>query len=85
MAQKPACAYFTRSEIQEIVTMYRLHLYNQGLHHGPKAIRYELDTIGITPLPSISTIKRILARNALTHARTGYYPEDYAPLGIHEP
>jgi len=68
---------YTSKEIEQIVILERLHLYNRGLHCGAKAIRRQLDQEGIQPLPSISTIKRILSRNCLTHRRTGYYPEDY--------
>lgn len=68
---------FTRAEIEQIVVMERLHLYNRGLHCGAKAIRRKLGQQGVQPLPSISTMKRILSRNCLTHGRTGYYPEDY--------
>jgi hypothetical protein len=68
---------FTRKEIEQIVILERLHLYNWGLPCGAKAIRRKLDREGIQPLPSISTINRILSRNYLTHRRTGYYPEDY--------
>lgn len=68
---------YTRAEIEEIVIMERLHLYNWGFLCGAKAIQQRLQQKGIGPLPSISTINRILARNYLTHRRTGYYPEDY--------
>jgi putative transposase len=57
--------------------MERLHLYNRGLPCGAKGIRNLLDKHYVRPLPSISTIKRILSRNGLTHGRTGYYPEDH--------
>jgi hypothetical protein len=70
---------FSRSEIVQIVIMFRLHLYNHGLHYGPQAIQNEMKREAIFPLPSISTIKRILSRNCLTHQRTGYYPEDHEP------
>jgi len=68
---------FTREEIEEIVVMQRLHLYNRGLSYGAQAISEVLELKGVRPLPSISTINRILSRNCLTHRRTGYYPEDY--------
>ena len=67
---------FTREEIEQIVILIRIHLYNRNLLHGPKAIREQILIEGVTPVPSISTIKRILSRNCLTHRRTGYYPED---------
>jgi len=68
---------YTPEQIEQIVIMKRLHLYNWGLHFGAQAIRRQMDREGIEPLPSISTINRILSRNCLTHGRTGYYPEDY--------
>ena len=64
-------------EIEQIVVMERLHLYNHGLPCGAKVIRRILESEGVEPLPSVSTIGRILSRNYLTHNRTGYYPEDY--------
>ena len=68
---------YTRMEIEEIVVMERLHLYNRGLSYGAKAIYRALQHMRVQPLPSITTINRILSRNSLTHRRTGYYPEDY--------
>jgi hypothetical protein len=65
---------YTRKEIEQIVVMERLHLYNRGLPCGAKAIRLLLDQQDLRPLPSISTIQRILSQNGLTHARTGFYP-----------
>lgn len=67
---------YTPEQIEQIVVMERLHLYNWGLPCGAQAIRRKLDRDGIEPLPSLSTIGRILSRNCLTHGRTGYYPED---------
>jgi hypothetical protein len=65
---------FTRAEIEQIVIMERLHLYNHGIPCGAQAIRKRLQQEGICPLPPLSTINRILTRNALTHGRTGHYP-----------
>ena len=59
------------------VTFCRLHLYNTGLPCGPKAIQEKLRDEGISPVPSASTIARILQRQHLTHGRTGYYEEDH--------
>ena len=67
---------YTLEEIEEIVVMERLHLYNRGLSYGAQAISGILEHKGIRPLPSLTTIKRILSRNCLTQGRTGYYPED---------
>jgi transposase InsO family protein len=63
----------TASEIEEIVKMIRLSLYNQGLFCGAQAIRWELEDLGTQPLPSTRTINRIISRNGLTHRRTGKY------------
>jgi transposase len=63
----------TPAEIEEIVKMVRLNLYNQDLFCGAQAILWEMEDFGIKPLPSARTINRILARNELTHRRTGKY------------
>jgi transposase InsO family protein len=63
----------TPNEVEEIVKMLRLKLYNQDLFCGAQAIHWELEDLGIKPLPSIRTINRILSRNELTHRRTGKY------------
>jgi hypothetical protein len=67
----PMC---TEQEIEEIVVFVRLELYNRDLPCGPKAIRERLDAFYLVkPLPSESTIARILAKRCLTHRRTGGY------------
>ena len=63
----------TPAEIEEIVKMVRLNLYNQDLFCGAQAILWEMEELGAIPLPSIRTINRILSRNELTHRRTGKY------------
>jgi hypothetical protein len=61
-------------EMEQIVVMQRLSLYNQGFPCGAKAIREYLNsTLDINPLPSERTIGRILARHGVTHSRTGWY------------
>lgn len=66
---------YTKKEIEEIVKMVRLELYNNGEFCGARAIknRLEEDDDDINPLPSESTIGRILARHGLTNRRTGWY------------
>jgi putative transposase len=61
----------TPAEIEEIVEMVRLSLYNKGLFCGDQAIAWELADKGVHPIPSLSTIGRILRRRELTHRRTG--------------
>ncbi|PLX98864.1 MAG: IS481 family transposase ISGme9 [Desulfuromonas sp.] len=63
----------TSTEIEEVVKMVRLNLYNQDLFCGAQAILWEMEDLGVSPLPSLRTINRILARNDLTHRRTGRY------------
>ena len=63
----------TPKEIEEIVKMVRLNLYNQDLFCGAQAILWELEDLGVKPLPSLRTINRILSRKGLTHRRTGKY------------
>ena len=61
----------------ELVTHFRLSLYNRGVACGAKIILEKMSTECIKPLPSISTINKILSEQCLTHDRTGYYEEDY--------
>jgi len=65
---------YTKKEFKEIVKFVRLELYNRGLHCGPRAIKKRLEEYyGINPLPSESTIGRILSRHGLPYGRTGFY------------
>ena len=64
-------------EVEQIVVMVRMELYNRGLPCGPKALRRRLDEHeALRPLPSERTIARILARNGLTCGQTGWYESD---------
>jgi transposase InsO family protein len=71
----------TPAEIEEIVQLVRLELYNQAQFCGAQAIRWRLADLAVHPLPSVRTIGRILARHALTHRRTGRYE----PKGVAYP
>jgi len=64
-------------EVEQIVVMVRLELYNQGLPCGPKALHKRLDVHeNLKPLPSEQTIARMLVHNGLTYGRTGWYDGD---------
>jgi putative transposase len=63
----------TAAEIEEIIVMVRLSLYNKGLSCGNRAIQCELKEMEVYPIPSLITISRILCRRYLTHCRTGQY------------
>jgi hypothetical protein len=67
----------SKQELEDIVVMVRLELYNRDLPCGPKAIREKMDeAYHVLPLPSKTAISRILSRRCLTHQRTGWYGED---------
>jgi hypothetical protein len=58
------------AEIEQIVIMVRLDLYNRGVAYG----RYLEEMDGaICPVSSLSSISRILRRNGLTYRRTDFY------------
>ena len=63
----------TPLEIEEIVKLVRLNLYNRDLFCGAQAIRWEMEELNVRPLPSIRTIDRILSHQGLTHRRIGRY------------
>ena len=66
----------TAAEIEEIVILVRLDLHNRDVACGAQAIRRHLEQLHdgiVSPLPSLTTINRILRRNGLTHRRTGHY------------
>jgi hypothetical protein len=64
----------SKSEIEEIVTMIRLDLYNHGVPCGSMVIRKKMNEYAVEPRPSERTISRILASQGLANQRTGWYP-----------
>src|SRR3974377_2103504 len=80
--------YPTPAEIEKIVEMVRLNLYNHDRFCGNQAIQWELIDMEVQPVPSLSTIGRILRRCELTHRRTGRYEpkgKKYPDLPAHLP
>lgn len=71
----------TSTEIEELVKMIRLNLYNSpdDPFYGAQAILWEMEDLNVHPLPSERTINRILARSDLTHKRTGRYEPKGTP------
>jgi transposase InsO family protein len=63
----------TPAEIEKIVELVRLNLYNKGLFCGNQAIQWEMTDMEVQPIPSLTTIGRILRRRELTHRRIGRY------------
>ncbi len=76
-AEKPYESLSKKEKWIELVTFFRLSLYSQSVACGAKVILEKMSTEYIKPLPSISTISKILREQCLTHGRTGYYEEDY--------
>ena len=66
-----------REKMIAYITLFRLNLYGSGAYCEPRAIQDKLREENLTPVPSISTIARILKNQCLTNGRTGYYQEDY--------
>ena len=68
---------FSKQDVEDIVTMVRLELYNRGLPCGPAAIRKKMEQDRhVLPLPTKSMISRVLSERCLTNQRTGWYAED---------
>lgn len=51
----------TPVELEEIVKMVQLDLYNQGLFCGVQAIHWEMKELSVQPFPSTKTINQILS------------------------
>lgn len=51
--------------VRDLIVRQRRDLHDQGVEHGPWSVQYRLAQIGITPLPSRSTIARILRQEGL--------------------
>lgn len=71
----------TAKEIEEIVVYARLGRYNRNMPCGPRALRKHLDEALHIHLPSERSIANILARNGLTHGRTGWYAGERPECG----
>ncbi len=75
-------ASWSAEQVEEIVVHARLALYNRGKSCGPRVLREHLEeSLDVRPPPSERTIARILARNGLTHGRTGWYPGESPDAG----
>ena len=73
IGNEPDQAY-TKKEIEEIVKMVRLELYNKSIGCGSQAIKKRLEVFyQIESVSSESTIGHVLSRYGLTYSRTGFY------------
>ena len=59
--------------IESAVVTARRSLADRGLFCGAQAIAWELEALGISPIPAVRTINRILDRHALPTRRVGPY------------
>jgi hypothetical protein len=71
--EENACAVArTPEEVEQLVIMARLKLYNGWKPCGPKAVRERLcEHYSVKSPPSERTIARLLDKHGLSHARTG--------------
>ena len=68
---------FSKQDVEDIIAMVRLELYNRGVPCGLAAIRKKIEQDHhVLPLPKKSMISRVLSERCLTHQRTGWYAED---------
>lgn len=65
--------------VEEIVKTVRADLIRNDLFYGAQAIRWEMEELGIDPLPSIRTINRILKRHSLVQRAKGRYQSKGKP------
>ena len=56
-------------ERDNIITYVRLDLYNKALPYGAKAMIIKMKELEVTPIPSLSTINRVLRENYLRAER----------------
>ena len=63
----------TPPEIEEIVKLVRLNLYNQELFSGAQAIRWKWKNLTSNRCLPFGPSTRILSSQGLTHRRTGRY------------
>jgi putative transposase len=61
------------STVEALVIQTRLRLEREGVHCGAEAIAWELESEGVTDLPSVRSLNRILARHELGRRRKGPY------------
>jgi|WetSurMetagenome_2_1015567.scaffolds.fasta_scaffold1483008_2 hypothetical protein len=65
-----------RQELQAVIELERLDLYNQLQPCGASALRRRLGSLGVENVPSARTIGRILTRRQLSIARSRYGQEN---------
>lgn len=69
-------AMLTREQMEGVIKLERLELYNHEKPCGAKALRCHLQGLGIQNLPSISSIGRIMGKQNLINESAIYYSLD---------
>jgi len=67
----------SKQKIVKIIIFVKWNLYNQMVSSRETAIRGNMKSLDVEPLPSVSTINRILRADYYTHERMGSPPEYY--------
>ena len=62
----------TREELESVVKLERLDLYNHSKPCGAKALRQHLQSLGIVNLPSENAIGGILKKQGLINGSVSY-------------
>jgi hypothetical protein len=70
---KPDNLHYSPAELKKLIILTRLSRYNRNAKCGAKYIQWELKTLDIRPLPSLSFIANVLRKEGLTYRRTGNY------------
>ena len=68
------CSFDSPERLEAFVVMTYRHRYGAEPCGAVALHRLFRDYYFVTPLPSVSTIQRILTANCLTHGRLGYIP-----------
>jgi putative transposase len=70
------------ASIETAIVAARRSLVQRGLFCGAQAIAWELDALGVGPIPALRTINRILERHELPMRRAGPYIPKGTPYPI---
>lgn len=65
----------TTAETEELIKQLRESLQNRDMFSGAQAILWEMEDLGIKPLPSVRSINRIIVRNGMKQRADRYKPK----------
>ena len=70
-------ALLTREQMESVIKLERLELYNHEKPCGAKTLWLHLQSLEIRNLPSISTIGRMMGKQGLINESASYYSREY--------